>query len=830
MTLRKPKFSLAAKFSFLVSLPILIASLVLDYNFVRFSEKGIRIGMIEEGKGIAKTISCSSEYGILVEDQKALSSAIITALRGEDAIYVFIRNKSGEVLVSHGERPVESMSTKVIADDPTVQEQEAVFNFRIAESDILFDVICDVITVREKRSREDIGLLQPDTLSAPRSSRMEKIGTVQIGLSKARKLEYMRKAKLGTAGLTVAVTVLGILATVVLVRVMVKPIRRLAIATGAVSRGDFDQPVEVKSKDERGDLAESFNRMIAALRVSREALQYRLEIERLVTAMSTRFINLAPDEVDSGINHALQTIGEFAGVDFSYVYLFSDDGKKIDKIHKWRAQGIEPQTDNAKGLSVSVFPWMMEKLHQLENIHIPCVADLPPEASAEKEHWQSYGLQSLTFVPMVYGRSLVGILGFSSIRTGKTWMEEDITVLKMVGEIFTNALKRKQAEEQMIRLSNAVKMSTDSIVISDIEGKIIDVNQATLEMYNTKDRGSIIGKRSFDFIVPEDREKAFAGMQEVLDKGYIKNQEYHIAAKNGGRIPVELSASILKGTNGKPIGFVGVSRDITERKRAEEALQQQLEVEERITRKLEEKTEELSKSNEELNAFVYTVSHDLKAPVVSLQGFSSILMRDYEDRFDEIGKMYVERIQKNSEHMGILINNLLELSRIGRIKGQEELVNISDVISDKSNELVIQLEERGTKLIIDDEMPTVKCDRTRISQIFANLISNANKFMGQDNEEPTIEVGYESQDGYHKFYVRDNGIGIDEEYHEKIFQIFQRLDDIETEGTGVGLAIVKKIVENFGGSIWVDSAKGKGSTMYFTMLKKMNVNAEEVAK
>ena len=114
-------------------------------------------------------------------------------------------------------------------------------------------------------------------------------------------------------------------------------------------------------------------------------------------------------------------------------------------------------------------------------------------------------------------------------------------------------------------------------------------------------------------------------------------------------------------------------------------------------------------------------------------------------------------------------------------------------------------------------MPTVKCDRTRMGQVFVNLISNASKFMGQNNEEPIIEVGYDGQDSCHKFYVRDNGIGIDKEYHEKIFHVLQRLNDIKTEGTGVGLAIVKKIVESFGGEIWVDSAKGKGTTMYFTV-------------
>jgi signal transduction histidine kinase len=693
MTFRRPRFGLVAKFSFLISLPVLIASLALSYNFVRYAENQIRMALIERGKGVAKALSCSSEYGLLVEDREILNGIIRNVLE-KDVLYVLIRNTSGEILASYGE-VTENIPADTITDGLPVDEPELDLNYRMTETDLVHNVICDVVTVRERRSREDIGILQSGTLSRPRE--VKKIGTVQVGLSNADMTDYLRKAKLGAIGLTTVVIIVAILTTVALVRVRVKPIKRLAIAAGEVSRGNFDHPVEVKSEDEIGDLAGSFNKMTADLKRSSEALQHRLEMERIITTISTNFISLGPDEIDSGINHALQTIGEFAGVDRSYVFLFSDDGKEVAKAIEWRTGETEPIIDGLKGLSIEAFPWAMQQLSPSGIIHIPRVADLPPEASRERELLQSYGTQSFVGVPMVYVGFPAGLLGFDSVRMGKTWTEEDITLLRMVGEIFVNTLERKRAEEE---------------------------------------------------------------------------------------------------------------------------LQHRLEVGERIAKELAEKTAELSRSNEELDAFVYTVSHDLKAPVVSLQGFSSLLMKEYEDRLDENGKMYIERIQKNSERMGILIENLLELSRIGRAKGQEELVNISDVISDVVNELVSQLEERGTRLIVEDQMPTIRCDCTRISQIFANLMSNANKFMGEDNEDPTIEVGYDDRDGYYRFYVKDNGVGIDEEYHAKIFQIFQRLNDVETEGTGVGLAIVKKIVESLGGKIWVDSAKGKGTTIYFTVPKE----------
>lgn len=254
-------------------------------------------------------------------------------------------------------------------------------------------------------------------------------------------------------------------------------------------------------------------------------------------------------------------------------------------------------------------------------------------------------------------------------------------------------------------------------------------------------------------------------------------------------------------------------------RRAEEALKHQLEVEERIAKELEEKTDELSRSNEELNSFVHTVSHDLKAPIISLNGFSELLVNNCGDKLDQTAKSYIDRIQKNSERMAALIDDLLELSRVGRIRGNDQEVNIQDIISDVTYDLNPLLENRGTKLIVKNRMPTVYCDCTRVTQIFSNLISNANKFIGDDNDNPTIEVGYNEQDECHKFHVRDNGIGIEKEYHEKIFQIFQRLHDVKADGTGIGLAIVKKIVEDFGGNIWVDSDKMKGATFYFTIPK-----------
>jgi PAS domain S-box-containing protein len=198
-----------------------------------------------------------------------------------------------------------------------------------------------------------------------------------------------------------------------------------------------------------GDVLSGMMMNITERKQAEEALRYRVRFEDLIMNISTHFIGLATHEIDSGINHALQRIGEFSGVDRSYVFLFSDDLAKMDNTHEWCAEGIEPQSDNLKGLSTDKFSWHIEKFRLFETLHIPRIADLPPEAGAEKEEFQSRGIQSLISVPMVYRGRLVGYIGFDSVREEKTWPDEVISLLKIVGENFVNSLQRKKSEEDL---------------------------------------------------------------------------------------------------------------------------------------------------------------------------------------------------------------------------------------------------------------------------------------------------------------------------------------------------------------------------------------------
>jgi len=224
------------------------------------------------------------------------------------------------------------------------------------------------------------------------------------------------------------------------------------LAVETLKRGAIDYVL----KDRLSRLVPALNRALrevkerAERKRSEKALQYRVEFENLITVLSTNFINVAPEDLDKWINLALQTIGEFAGVDRSYVFLFSKKGMKMDNTHEWCAEGIEPQIQRLKNLSVNAFPWFAKRIKKREIIYIPRVIDLPPEANAEKEEFHLSAIQSLINVPMVYRGILVGFLGFDSVRKEKVWSKDSIVLLKIVGEIFVNALERKRTEDLLI--------------------------------------------------------------------------------------------------------------------------------------------------------------------------------------------------------------------------------------------------------------------------------------------------------------------------------------------------------------------------------------------
>jgi PAS domain S-box-containing protein len=309
-----------------------------------------------------------------------------------------------------------------------------------------------------------------------------------------------------------------------------------------------------------------------------EALQRRVEFERVITTLSARFINLPAGEIDDAINRALQVIGELAGVDRSYIFLFYDNANKMDNTHEWCADGIEPQIQKLKGISVdSELPWFAQTIKRPEVFHVPSVADLPPEVRLEKEHFQMQNIQSLIVVPMVYRDSPIGFVGFDSVRAQKTWTEESITLLRIVADIFANALEHKRAAEALAQERNLLYALMDNIpdfiYFKDTQSRFTRMNKATAELMEFGHPGAGIGKTDFDFWPTEFARATYADEQEVMRTGQPITDKIEESVKPTGRTRwVSTTKVPIRDQEGRVTGLVGISRDITERKRAEEAL------------------------------------------------------------------------------------------------------------------------------------------------------------------------------------------------------------------------------------------------------------------
>jgi PAS domain S-box-containing protein len=345
------------------------------------------------------------------------------------------------------------------------------------------------------------------------------------------------------------------------------------------------------------------------------------------------------------------------------------------------------------------------------------------------------------------------------------------------------------------------------VAITNPQGKITYAN----------DKFCAISKYSRDELMGQDHRIINSGhhpkefmrnLWGTIAQGKVWKGEIQNRAKDGTIYWVDTTIVPFLGVDGKPAQYVAIRADITERKRAQERQSQLL--------------GELKEINEQLNQFAYVVSHDLKAPLRAISSLADWLVTDYGDKVGEAGKEQFNMLLGRTKRMNALVDGILRYSRVTR--QHEERVSVD------ANQLLREVCELlspppGIVVHIALGLPTLQCERTRLTQVFENLISNAIKYMGKPAGE--INVGCEDADTHWKFHVRDNGPGIEEKYYEKIFQIFQTLaarDD--RESTGIGLAIVKKTIELSGGRVWVESKLGEGSTFYFTIPKAAPAKAD----
>lgn len=341
------------------------------------------------------------------------------------------------------------------------------------------------------------------------------------------------------------------------------------------------------------------------------------------------------------------------------------------------------------------------------------------------------------------------------------------------------------------------------IFVKDVKNlKYVRVNRAVEELFGYS-KGEVVGKNDYELFPKNEADRFVANDKELLDTGkLLEIDEEPAHTKYKGIRILETKIVLVKDSIGKPIYILGISKDITDQKK--------------MQTELDNKTKELARSNTELEQFAYVASHDLQEPLRMVTSYLQLLENRYKDKLDQDAKDFISFAVDGSNRMRSLIHSLLEYSRINRVKAFE-IIDVNLLLKEVLENLSAAIKDNNATIKISD-LPKINGDPVLINQLFQNLIQNAIKFINTRN--PEIDISCKEEKDEYLFSVKDNGIGIQKEYIDKIFIIFKRLHSKEEyPGTGMGLAICKKIVERHGGKIWVESEFGKGSTFYFTIKK-----------
>ena len=570
-------------------------------------------------------------------------------------------------------------------------------------------------------------------------------------------------------------------------------------------------------------------------------LERRAELDRMIVEISSRFIDAPTGHLDAEIREALGRVGSFVGADRSYVFLYDGDPEtgpmeEVTKsnTHEWCAEGTEPQKENLQSIPCSALPWWTGQMCRKEPLSIPSVADLPEPASATQEILEAQNIKSLVVLPMTQGGDLTGFVGFDATEGTAAWEEETITILQALSDNIAGALRRRGVEERLRETRDFYRQVLDQLptelAIFDPEGRFEYVNPEGIG--DPEKREWTYGRTHEEYSRRWDLDSDLArhrdeAIREAAREEKTTRIEEMISTEEGPLHYVRIHKPVTDG-EGEVTSVVGCGLDVTKQVRSKKKLKKSKEKAERARREAEEARREAEQAREEAeearreaeeasrakSSLLANMSHEIRTPLTSVIGFAEAIGED-KSRADRFAPL----IEKSGKRLLKTLDGVLNLSKLeaGQMELSEEPVDLAAQAHRAAEELGPDAQEKGIDLRLETQSARGTADEGGIQIVVRNLLSNAIKYTGEGGRI-WLRI-YREEDAARSenavvLEVEDTGIGMEPEVAEDLFEPFRQASEgwgRECEGTGVGLAVTKKAVEQMGGTIEVETEKGEGS-------------------
>ena len=571
--------------------------------------------------------------------------------------------------------------------------------------------------------------------------------------------------------------------------------------------------LKATSTDELGVLTGDYRKLLDSLRAQHKVQEFSYLLIRSTSSETQQ----------AGVFREIVKVCHSAlGADLAFVMMYEADTNELVCVIQ---SGAEYDASGHFRLKLDEKSLAVWSFNNEKTVALDDCSDDERVSPRMREH---FGVHGAIATPLRFGDKAEGVLMAITRGVDIHYSPYETSLIEGIAREAVQSLNTLQLREERLRAEDArreqeaqVRLLMDTteegIYGVDTEGKCTFINRAALEMLGYEKPEDLIGRDLHALIhhtLPDGthypKEKCRVRLATLSGHMAHSDEEVHWRA-DGTSFPIEYWSRPFK-RNGQLIGTVVSFVDITERKKAEAELQH---YRERLEQLVQLRTSELETANRSLEAFSYSVSHDLRAPLRAVDGFARAIMEDYANLLDETGNDYLQRIRRGAQNMSELIDDLLELSRISRAEIRRSEIDLTALATQISSELAASDTGRKVELDIQPDM-IVEGDQRLMNVVLHNLLENAWKYTSRQ-PDARIEFKSEMQDDERVYYVRDNGAGFDEKYIDKLFRAFQRLHGAEFPGTGIGLATVSRILQKHGGRIWAEGKPDKGATFYFVL-------------